>query len=268
MPIIQLLACLATVPSMQREEPSRHESSVSHQVPKFREPHKFRSAGGDRDRQLRGGVTYMVRAEWRLPKERHTSPSDPGAAAATMSLFLTDTHTDRITIQGRWATNAFLAYIRPQVLEWTTNMSQHRVRIGSSFDHSTNNAHGDYHTISTEPRLRSSTPFNGSHPVIMARFDLNMRPINGNRGPFLGEGASNLVLLSHLLLLDKKWSGMGTSRDGRECRISFKDSIVASFRDSCAQGMKERWRNATTRICTEAGQVNAKSHQFAPLLTR
>jgi hypothetical protein len=65
-----------------------------------------------------------------------------------MSLFLTNTHTDRITIQGRGATNAFLAYIRPQVLEWTTNMSQSMVRIRSFFD-ATDNAH-DYHTTSTE----------------------------------------------------------------------------------------------------------------------
>jgi hypothetical protein len=44
-------------------------------------------------------------------------------SGAAMSLFLTSTHTDRIMILGCWGSNAFLAYIRPQVVEWTTNMS-------------------------------------------------------------------------------------------------------------------------------------------------
>jgi hypothetical protein len=48
-------------------------------------------------------------------------------SGAAMSLFLTNTHTDRIIILGRWGSNAFLAYIWPQVLEWTTNMSQSMV---------------------------------------------------------------------------------------------------------------------------------------------
>jgi hypothetical protein len=33
-------------------------------------------------------------------------------SGAAMALFLTNTHTDRIMILGRWASNAFLAYIR------------------------------------------------------------------------------------------------------------------------------------------------------------
>jgi hypothetical protein len=91
-------------------------------------------------------------------------------SGAAMSLFLTNTHTDRIMILGRWASNAFLAYIRPQVLEWTTNMSQSMVQIDSFFDASHD---PNYNTTATDPRHRS-TPFNGSHPVIMPRFDLNM----------------------------------------------------------------------------------------------
>jgi hypothetical protein len=89
-------------------------------------------------------------------------------SGAAMSLFLTNTHTDRIMILGRWASNAFLAYIRPQVLEWTTNMSHSMVQIDSFFD-ATNDP--NYNTTATTGR---PTPFNGSHPVIMPRFDLNM----------------------------------------------------------------------------------------------
>jgi hypothetical protein len=89
-------------------------------------------------------------------------------SGAAMSLFLTNTHTDRIMILGRWASNAFLAYIRPQVLECTTNMSQSMVQIDPFFD-ATNDP--NYNTTDTTDR---STPFNGSHPVIMPRFDLNM----------------------------------------------------------------------------------------------
>jgi hypothetical protein len=87
---------------------------------------------------------------------------------AAMSLFLTNTHTDQIMILGRWASNAFLAYIRPQVLEWTTNMSRSMVQIDSFFD--ATNAH-DYNPTA-DPH--HNTHFNGSHPVIMPRFDLNM----------------------------------------------------------------------------------------------
>jgi hypothetical protein len=91
-------------------------------------------------------------------------------SGAAMALFLTNTHTDRIMILGRWASNAFLAYIRPQVLEWTTNMSTSMVQIDSFFD-ATNAP--NYNTTATDTPHRH-TPFNGSHPVIMPRFDLNM----------------------------------------------------------------------------------------------
>jgi hypothetical protein len=87
-----------------------------------------------------------------------------------MSLFLTNTQTDRIMILGRWSSNAFLAYIRPQVLEWTTNMSRSMVQIDSFFDAADD---PNYNTTETGPNGRP-TPFNGWHPVIMPRFDLNM----------------------------------------------------------------------------------------------
>ena len=45
-------------------------------------------------------------------------------SGAAMSLFLMDHSPAKIMILGRWAPDAFLVvYIRPQVLEWTHNMS-------------------------------------------------------------------------------------------------------------------------------------------------
>ena len=40
-----------------------------------------------------------------------------------MGLFLANTPVSRIMKIGRWVSEAFLVYIRPQVLEWTHNMS-------------------------------------------------------------------------------------------------------------------------------------------------
>ena len=44
-------------------------------------------------------------------------------AGAAMALFLADHSTYKIMILGRWSSTAFLAYIRPQVMEWTSGMS-------------------------------------------------------------------------------------------------------------------------------------------------
>jgi hypothetical protein len=37
-------------------------------------------------------------------------------------------------ILGRWSSDAFLVYIRPQVLEWTNNMSCDMIHLDSFFD--------------------------------------------------------------------------------------------------------------------------------------
>lgn len=44
-------------------------------------------------------------------------------SGAAMALFLSDEPTEKIKILGRWSSDAFLVYIRPQVLEWTNLMS-------------------------------------------------------------------------------------------------------------------------------------------------
>ena len=51
-----------------------------------------------------------------------------------MALFLNDHSTAKIMILGRWSSDAFLVYIRPQVLEWTNNMAVDMIRLDSFFD--------------------------------------------------------------------------------------------------------------------------------------
>jgi hypothetical protein len=55
-------------------------------------------------------------------------------SGAAMSLFLMDHSVARIMILGRWSSDAFLVYIRPQVLEWTNNMSKDMISNDSFFD--------------------------------------------------------------------------------------------------------------------------------------
>jgi hypothetical protein len=55
-------------------------------------------------------------------------------SGAAMSLFLMNHSTERIMLLGRWKSAAFLVYIRPQVLEWTNNMSRDMIRHDSFLD--------------------------------------------------------------------------------------------------------------------------------------
>jgi hypothetical protein len=55
-------------------------------------------------------------------------------SGAAMALFLKDHSTAKIMILGRWSSDAFLVYIRPQVLEWTNNMSRDMVSFDSFLD--------------------------------------------------------------------------------------------------------------------------------------
>ena len=45
-------------------------------------------------------------------------------SGAAMALFLRDHSVEKIMILGRWTSDAFLVYIRPQVLEWTNIMAR------------------------------------------------------------------------------------------------------------------------------------------------
>ena len=55
-------------------------------------------------------------------------------SGAAMGLFLANHSTERIMLMGRWLSQAFLVYIRPQVIEWTNNMSQDMIRHDSFTD--------------------------------------------------------------------------------------------------------------------------------------
>jgi hypothetical protein len=84
-------------------------------------------------------------------------------SGAAMSLFLMDHSPAKIMILGRWSSDAFLVYIRPQVLEWTHNMSWDMIHLDSFFDAS----HRDL-VAADDPRTRKrlTTSFNGRDSVV------------------------------------------------------------------------------------------------------
>jgi hypothetical protein len=75
-------------------------------------------------------------------------------SGGAMALFLNDHPVHKIMIFGRWSSDAFLAYIRPQVLEWTNNMSADMIKHDSFLD-----ASDSRRTHREDPRLRRQ--FNG-----------------------------------------------------------------------------------------------------------
>jgi hypothetical protein len=73
-------------------------------------------------------------------------------SGAAMALFLKDHSTAKIMSLGRWSLDALLVYIRPQVLEWTNNMSRDMISFDSFLDVSL------YDIASTQdPRVRRTT---------------------------------------------------------------------------------------------------------------
>jgi hypothetical protein len=55
-------------------------------------------------------------------------------SGAAMGLFLMNHSSERIMLMGRWLSQAFLVYIRPQVIEWTNNMSSDMIHHDSFTD--------------------------------------------------------------------------------------------------------------------------------------
>jgi hypothetical protein len=88
-------------------------------------------------------------------------------SGAAMSLFLTDHSVHKIMILGRWSSDAFLVYIRPQVLEWTDNMSHDMIRHNSFFD-----ATDSRRTTKSDPRTRERT-FNADKSFVPVRLQLH-----------------------------------------------------------------------------------------------
>ena len=78
-------------------------------------------------------------------------------SGAAMSLFLMNHSVAKIMILGRWSSDAFLVYLRPQVLEWTNNMSTDMLRNDSFFD-----ATDSHRALASDPRTRTPRRFNGA----------------------------------------------------------------------------------------------------------
>jgi hypothetical protein len=87
-------------------------------------------------------------------------------SGAAMALFLQNVSSDRIMILGRWESEAFLVYIRPQVLEWTNNMSKSMIAINSFTDI------GNAFAPNERRRDRAPHKFNGSTSLVIPRFHL------------------------------------------------------------------------------------------------
>jgi len=101
------------------------------------------------------------------------APSEIGnkstRSGAAMSLFLNNHSTAKIMILGRWKSDAFLVYIRPQVLEWTSNMSSDMISFENFHDI------GFYDLASpSNPRLRRKQSKNGlSSKLNMPEFNVD-----------------------------------------------------------------------------------------------
>ena len=93
-------------------------------------------------------------------------------SGAAMGLFLMNHPVHKIMILGRWSSDAFLVYIRPQVLEWTNNMSQDMIQFNSYTD-----ATDPRRTQPSDPRTRQRLLFNGDQqsflPVTMHNMHLH-----------------------------------------------------------------------------------------------
>ena len=70
-----------------------------------------------------------------------------------MGLFLMNHPVAKIMILDRWSSDAFLDYIRPQVLEWTNQMSADMIKHTSFFDASDDRRDGK-----DNPRTRRPQP--------------------------------------------------------------------------------------------------------------
>jgi hypothetical protein len=115
------------------------------------------------------------------PEEIGNKSTRSGAA---MALFINNVvPAAKITILGRWSSDAFLAHIGLQVLEWTNNMSRKMITVDSFFD-----AQINHHTTTADPRTRAnrhSMPFNGP-AVIIPRLHLNHQTVQWHGKPFQG----------------------------------------------------------------------------------
>jgi hypothetical protein len=108
-------------------------------------------------------------------------------SSTVMALFINGISTAKIMIQGRWSSDPFLACcIRPQVLEWTNNVSREMMSVDSFFDTNMNRRTTPKDPTRTRAN-RCKTPFNGP-AAVMPRLHLNHPTVqrHGNK-PFQGK---------------------------------------------------------------------------------
>jgi hypothetical protein len=91
-------------------------------------------------------------------------------SGAAMALFLMNHSVHRIMILGRWSSDAFLVYIRPQVLEWTNNMSKDMIFLDAFFHvtEPTTVSHEDPRTRNKQSFASSHSQFNGPASTLLA----------------------------------------------------------------------------------------------------
>ena len=93
--------------------------------------------------------------------EEHELGTRSIRSGAAMALFLMDHLVKKIMILGRWSSDAFLVYIRPQVLEWTNIMAED---MASS---------GDFRDLGRKRRPSRTTKRSGGPRGIMPSFHLS-----------------------------------------------------------------------------------------------
>jgi hypothetical protein len=88
-------------------------------------------------------------------------------SGAAMSLFLTDHSVHKIMILGRWSSDAFLDYIRPQVLEWTDNMSGDMIKHNNFWDAS------DSRRVATDDSHTRERRFNADKSFVAVKLKVH-----------------------------------------------------------------------------------------------
>jgi hypothetical protein len=97
--------------------------------------------GGNNHQVSSDQIVRIIRTACRVfgdEKGYGIKPNDLGShsirSGAAMSMFMMDHLVEKIMILGRWSSDAFMVYIRPQVMEWTNIMLKDMAKAGSFTD--------------------------------------------------------------------------------------------------------------------------------------
>jgi hypothetical protein len=85
-------------------------------------------------------------------------------SGAAVGSFLANHSTERTMLMGRWLSQAFLVCIRPQVIEWTTNMSSDMIHL-DSFTNASGLDMADPDVARVPPPRRFNGPANLNFPT-------------------------------------------------------------------------------------------------------